>query len=125
MHRWNAARSLSALAAVAATLILASPAVVEAATARSASSTKVTVTAVEFKFTLSSQSVKHGTVAFKVVNKGKVAHDFKINGKKTPLVQPGKSTTLTVTFTKAGLYAYTCTVPGHAAAGMKGKLKVT
>jgi len=28
------------------------------------------------------------------------------------------------TFTKASSYPYVCTVPGHAAAGMKGVLKV-
>ena len=31
----------------------------------------------------------------------------------------------TVTFTKPGNYPYLCTLPGHAAAGMKGVLKVT
>jgi uncharacterized cupredoxin-like copper-binding protein len=29
-----------------------------------------------------------------------------------------------VTFSKAGTYPYLCTVPGHAAAGMKGVLRV-
>jgi uncharacterized cupredoxin-like copper-binding protein len=58
------------------------------------------------------------------VNKGHVPHDFKINGKKTPLVAPGKSATLKVTFTKARKYPYLCTVPGHAASGMKGTFTV-
>jgi uncharacterized cupredoxin-like copper-binding protein len=70
-------------------------------------------------------SVPHGTVTFKVVNKGALQHDFSINGKKTALINPKGSATLTVTFAKAGSYPYTCTVPGHAAAGMKGTLKVT
>jgi uncharacterized cupredoxin-like copper-binding protein len=78
----------------------------------------------EFRFTLSKSSVKAGSVTFKVTNKGKVAHDFSIAGKKTKLLQPGKSGTLTVTL-KKGSAAYKCTVSGHAAAGMKGKLKVT
>ena len=47
-------------------------------------------------------------------------HDFKINGKHTPLIQPGTTARLVVTFTKKGKYPYLCTVPGHAAAGMKG-----
>jgi plastocyanin len=86
--------------------------------------TAVTVTATEFKFKLSKESVPHGTVTFTVVNKGKVAHDFKIAGKKTALIKPGKSAKLIVTL-KAGKYPYLCTVPGHAAAGMKGTLRVT
>jgi uncharacterized cupredoxin-like copper-binding protein len=37
-----------------------------------------------------------------VTNKGKIPHDFKIAGKKTPLLKPGKSAELTVTLKKAG-----------------------
>jgi uncharacterized cupredoxin-like copper-binding protein len=77
-----------------------------------------------FSLGLSSKTVKHGTVTFKVVNGGSIGHDFMINGKKTPTIAAGKSATLTVTF-KKGSYAYSCTLPGHAAAGMKGTLKVT
>jgi uncharacterized cupredoxin-like copper-binding protein len=32
---------------------------------------------------------------------------------------------LTYTFKTKGTYEFFCTVPGHAAAGMKGDLKVT
>jgi uncharacterized cupredoxin-like copper-binding protein len=89
-----------------------------------ATATKITVTATEFKFKLSKASVPApGSVTFTVVNKGKLPHDFKINGKKTPQIKPGKSATLKVTF-KAGKFKYLCTVPGHAAAGMKGTLTV-
>jgi uncharacterized cupredoxin-like copper-binding protein len=85
--------------------------------------TAVTVTATEFHFKLSKTSVPHGTVTFTVKNAGKVGHDFKIGGKKTAVLKPGKSAKLTVTL-KAGKAAYLCTVPGHAAAGMKGNLTV-
>jgi uncharacterized cupredoxin-like copper-binding protein len=88
-----------------------------------ATSTAVTVTATEFHFKLSKTSVPHGSVTFTLVNKGKLAHDFKIGGKKTPQIKPGKSAKLTVTL-KKGKAAYLCTVPGHAAAGMKGTLTV-
>ena len=84
---------------------------------------RVAVTATEFKFTLSKASVPHGKVVFTLVNKGKLAHDFWISGKTTPLVAPGKSTKLTVTL-NAGKLLYLCTVPGHAGAGMKGTLTV-
>ncbi len=91
------------------------------------SATSVAVTAgkpSEFKFTLKPTSVKKGVVTFKVANKGALAHDFKILGKKTKLVGKGKTATLSVTFKKAGKYAFLCTVPGHAAGGMKGVLAV-
>ena len=84
----------------------------------------VTVIAKEFSFALSKKSVKTGTVIFTVKNKGKLAHDFAIAGKRTPLIAPGKSAILKVTFKKHGQFKYMCTVPGHAAAGMKGVLSV-
>lgn len=93
-----------------------------------AHTTTVTVTAgkpSEFRFTLSLKKVRHGVVTFKVTNKGNLPHDFKIAGHKTRLLSPLQTQTLKVTFTKAGKYAYLCTVTGHAAAGMKGTLTVT
>ena len=90
-----------------------------------AATTAITVKAGEFFFKLSKSSIaKPGTVVFAVKNAGHLAHDFKIAGKKTALIQPGKSATLKVTFAKAGKYAYLCTVPGHASAGMKGRFTV-
>ena len=77
----------------------------------------------ELRFTLSKKSVAKGKVTFKVVNKGALEHDFKIAGKKTARLKAGKTATLTVTL-KAGKAPYLCTVPGHAAAGMKGTLTV-
>ena len=99
----------------------------------------VTVTkAKEFKFNLSKVALKKGIVAFKVTNGGNLPHDFKVcssnkgtltattcTGRSTPLVSPGQSNTLRVTFLRSGTYEYLCTVPGHAAAGMKGLLKVS
>jgi uncharacterized cupredoxin-like copper-binding protein len=95
-----------------------------AATAARAKATTIKVTATEFKFKLSKVKVPVGKVTFKVTNRGKITHDFKIAGKKTKLLAPGKSATLTVTFKKSGRIKYTCTVAGHAAAGMKGVLAV-
>jgi uncharacterized cupredoxin-like copper-binding protein len=101
-----------------ATALVAAPVATTALT-RSAATT-VTVTGKEFRFILSRKSGPHGTFIFKFNNAGKLAHDFKIAGKKTPQVQPGKSFMLTVKIAKPGRYPYLCTVPGHAAAGMKG-----
>jgi uncharacterized cupredoxin-like copper-binding protein len=110
-----------ALAVALAALVAAAPI---AARPSAAATTTVTVTMKEFKFTLSKTKVRHGSVTFKLVNKGKLPHDFAIAGKKSKLIKAGKTGTLTVTL-KAGKIAYKCTVPGHAVAGMKGKLTVT
>jgi uncharacterized cupredoxin-like copper-binding protein len=110
------ASAVVALAAVAVAVPLAA--------AHSQATTTVTVTAKEYKFVLSKKSAPHGTVVFKVVNKGKLKHDFKIAGKKTPLLKPGGKATLKVTL-KKGKYPYLCTVKFHAKFGMKGTFTVT
>jgi len=86
--------------------------------------TKVTVKASEFKYVFSRRSAPTGTVIFTVINKGKITHDFKINGKKTVKLAPGKTQRLTVKFTRKGQYAFLCTIFGHAGAGMKGKYAI-
>ena len=47
-----------------------------------------------------------------------------INQAASEVLASGKSTTLTFTAPAAGSYQYICTVPGHALAGMVGKLTV-
>jgi uncharacterized cupredoxin-like copper-binding protein len=85
----------------------------------------VAVTASEYKFVLSKKVVPTNTrIIFKVSNIGVAPHDFKIAGKKTALLQSQASAQFVVIFKKKGNYTYLCTVPGHAAAGMKGVLKV-
>jgi uncharacterized cupredoxin-like copper-binding protein len=116
MNRITLALGVALAALVAAAPVAAGP---SASTA-----TTVTVTMKEFKFTLSKKTVPHGKVTFKLVNKGSVKHDFKIAGKKSKMIAPKKTGTLIVTL-KKGKLAYICTVAGHAAAGMKGKLTVT
>src|SRR6476661_1325923 len=116
---------LLALVAACAPLLWTLPAGAQGSSVRA---TTVTVTAgkpSEFHFTLSKKTFVHGTVTFKVTNSGALPHDFQINGHKTKLLSPGQAQTLKVTFLKAGKYPYLCTVTGHAAAGMKGNVKVT
>jgi uncharacterized cupredoxin-like copper-binding protein len=113
------------VSAALASLALAAPLVTIAADtgATASRATAVAVTAgkpTEFRFTLSKKTVAKGVATFRVRNRGKLAHDFKIAGK---LVAAGKSTTLRVTL-KKGKLRYLCTVPGHAAAGMRGTLTV-
>ena len=89
-----------------------------------ATTSTVTVTMKEFKFILSTKTVHHGSVTFKLVNKGHLGHDFSISGHKSKTIGAGKTGTFTVTLS-AGHKPYKCTIDGHAAAGMKGVLTVT
>ena len=124
------AYSLNAPAGGAKTQSTASPSAGSGASGNAGSSASAQGTAIqvkggEFFFRLSTKSIaKPGKVAFAFSNIGHVAHDFKINGKMTPLIQPGQTASLAVTFAKAGSYPYLCTVPGHAEAGMKGVFTV-
>ena len=115
--------SLAARLTSVAVVVLAAAALAVPAFARSELTTRVTVTSTEFHFKLSRASAPRGTVIFKLVNKGATAHNFKIAGHATKLVSPGGSYSLTVRLAK-GSYKYLCTVPGHAAAGMKGTFTV-
>jgi uncharacterized cupredoxin-like copper-binding protein len=96
-----------------------------AAAARTAAISTIGVKASEFKFALTNKTAPRGLVVFKIRNVGHLKHDFAIAGKKSPMIAPGKSATLRVTFNSAGSFPYKCTVPGHAAAGMKGVFTVT
>jgi uncharacterized cupredoxin-like copper-binding protein len=115
-------RTRIAIVAVLAALLAAVPAAVGTAAVRA---TTITVKMKEFKFILSRKSVPHGKVTFKLVNIGKLAHDIRIDGKTSKKIKPGKKGTFVVTFKKKGKFKYVCPIPGHAAAGMKGVLKVT
>jgi plastocyanin len=86
--------------------------------------TRVRVTATEFKYVLSRKTAPKGLIVFTLVNKGKLAHDFKIAGKRTAKIGPGKTAILRVTITTKSRRPYLCTVLGHAAAGMKGVFAV-
>jgi uncharacterized cupredoxin-like copper-binding protein len=92
----------------------------------------------EFGFKLSKKTAKRGVITFKISNGGNLPHDFKFCSKRTSndvantctgrsskTINPGQSTTLRVTVLLAGTYEYLCTIPGHAAGGMKGLFKVT
>ena len=120
-------RKGSALVVLIALVALAAAVSAFGGSAQQTATTTVAVTAgkpSEFRFTLSKKTILKGTGVFKVTNKGKINHDFKIAGKKTPTVTAGKVSTLKVLFRKAGKYPYLCTLPGHAALGMKGVLTV-
>jgi plastocyanin len=58
-----------------------------------------------------------------LVNKGLVGHDFNIADPavSSPLIAPGDTATITLNL-PAGSYEFTCSVEGHADAGMYGKV---
>jgi len=122
-------------------LLIAAPGVAFAK-ANHHSATKATVITVvagkpsELAFELSKQSmIPVGRVTFKVTDGGLAYHDLEIctaqvktaknscAGKATKILHPGQSATLTVNL-KKGIYEFLCSVPGHAAAGMKGLIGV-
>ena len=119
-------QSLSAVAVIA----IAALGLVQFASARTepqavASATTIQVSGKEYSFKLSAKSIaRPGTVTFNFKNAGHLSHDFSINGKGTPMIKPGKTARITVSFKKKGNYRYLCTVPGHAALGMKGVFTV-
>jgi uncharacterized cupredoxin-like copper-binding protein len=113
-------RIVLAVVVVAIAAIVAVPAF---ARAHRQAAVNIKVYASELKFTVPLKSAPHGAIQFTVTNKGHVPHDFKIAGKKTPLISPGQTKVLKMTL-KKGKYPYICTVPGHAAAGMKGVFTV-
>jgi len=85
----------------------------------------VDVTEKEFKIILATTTLKAGPVAFQIKNTGAIAHDLAITGgPKSALIQPGGTGTLKATL-KAGTLELYCSVPGHKAAGMDLKVKVT
>jgi len=91
-----------------------------------------------FKLTKTSM-VPAGTITFKVTNLGVAFHNFKVCtipvpsaagaqnscfGKSTPTLKHGQSATITVKFSLDGKYEFLCSIPGHAASGMKGLLGI-
>ncbi len=72
--------------------------------------------------------VREGAVvAITVVNGDGAMHDVAVpgfNAQSDQLVGVGSATTIVFRATKAGTFEYLCTIPGHRAAGMFGKLIV-
>jgi len=64
-----------------------------------------------------------GTYTVHFRNTGQIPHDFTPEGGTTTTVDPGKDATIQVAVPAAGL-KFSCTIPGHAAAGMTGTIMV-
>jgi plastocyanin len=108
----------SLLAAALAAVVVLVP------VASGSSAAKYTVTAVDFRFLKMPKTVAAGAHTFTLVNRGQATHDLRLAGKKTRILNNGERAVLKVTLKGGKTYAFLCTVPGHAALGMKGKLVV-
>jgi plastocyanin len=67
---------------------------------------------------------KHGKITLKMGNPSSFPHAIAVGSKKGKTVNKGGTSTVTVSL-KKGTYTFYCPVPGHRAAGMKGKLIVS
>jgi plastocyanin len=90
---------------------------------------KLNVTETEFRIAPDNPSIANtGQVTFTVANKGQFPHALEIEGvsgePKTPTIQPGKTATLKVDFTKKGTFEWYCPVDGHRQKGMEGKITI-
>jgi plastocyanin len=81
----------------------------------------------QLKFIPVAAQAPAGKLVVKSVNKASIGHNISVTGNGVnqagPVVSGGKTSEITVTL-KPGTYQFLCTVPGHAAAGMKGVLTV-
>ncbi len=89
----------------------------------------VQVSAKDFKFELSSTSMKAGSYTFSLKNEGQSQHNLVVKGPgvkdtSTPTIAPGKTASLKVNLS-SGSYELYCSVPGHKQLGMDVKLTVT
>jgi cytochrome c6 len=123
MRRGLEHRLLVPAATIAAAALLMTP--TAASTTFGASAVKrVTVRATDSGFRLSVRVAPAGAVRFTVINTGKKRHNFRIAGKKTPVLRPGKRSTLLVSFKRAGKYVYVSTVAGDVKKGLRGTFTV-
>jgi uncharacterized cupredoxin-like copper-binding protein len=83
----------------------------------------VTVNMSDFAFAVTPGIVPAGDILFHIKNRGGIQHNFRIVDRDSPILLAGDATDLHVRLAP-GEYDYECTVPGHAEAGMKGKLTV-
>ena len=75
------------------------------------------------------------TITFRVTNMGQATHEFKVgpmqdvfqdleSAPEVADITPGKTVTLTYTFSGTGPYAYGCHAPGHFENGMMGFVNI-
>jgi molybdate transport system substrate-binding protein len=108
------ARVVVSTAVIAGSLLL----LVAASAAPRATTINVTIT--DKAIRLSQKAATVGSVTFAVKNSGKAIHNFRIAGKQTANLKTNQTAMVAVAFAKAGRFAYSSTVKGDAARGLKG-----
>jgi uncharacterized cupredoxin-like copper-binding protein len=89
-----------------------------------------TITLTEFQIKPKGVTFQTGQpITVTLVNSGKIDHNLKLDPAvtDTPLpevLKPGERATISFTPKADGTFDYACTIPGHAQAGMTGKLTV-
>jgi plastocyanin len=92
---------------------------------KTATNGEITIDAFDIHFDVGVIKAEAGPMKDTFVNKGALEHTFRIKDTDFELkAQAGETKTGTVTLEK-GTYDYDCTIAGHAAQGMKGKLEVS
>jgi molybdate transport system substrate-binding protein len=110
---------------VAGSVVVASSLVLLVAASAAPKATTINVTITDKAIKLSKKTAQVGAVTFAVKNTGKAQHNFRIAGKATPALKRNATATLAVTFAKTGGFAYSSTVQGDAAKGLKGTFTLT
>jgi plastocyanin len=92
---------------------------------KTATGGKITVGAYDIRFDVKTIKAAPGALTVTLVEHGALNHTFKIAGKNPELKVTSSKSSDTATYNLSkGTYSFDCTVPGHAAQGMKGKIEV-
>jgi plastocyanin len=89
-----------------------------------ATTVKLKASASRLAFNVKTLHAKHGKITLKMGNPSSFPHAIAVGSKKGKTVGKNGTSTVTVSL-KKGTYTFYCPVPGHRAAGMKGKLVVS
>lgn len=75
------------------------------------------------------RALRPGPVRLLVTNQGEDGHDLAIRGPgglrfRTPELRSGRRAAFALKLARRGTYRLTCTLPGHARAGMRARVRV-
>ena len=124
---------LAALAALAAAVVLiAALGAVTGGSSIAPETGSAEVVMEDLRFTPNQLNAKVGlTLRVRLTNRGTERHDLNFPSLHMPglegvqsIVEPGETRSVTLRFDQTGTHTFTCSLPGHAAAGMTGAVIV-